>query len=132
MSESRPSPLDEPESGGRIDTGPGTCAVIEETGVLASGRLGKSHLARQVRPSHQGRPGDESRIAVLPVGEAQHRQVRARQVQVVGVLAHDLGTGVVGRSEGLEEIVIAVEVVIVHLGDVVGLDSREHEVVAAS
>ena len=68
---------------------------------------------------------------MLPVGEAQHRQVRARQVQVVGVLAHDLGTSVVGRREGLEEVVIAVEVVVVHLGDVVGLDPREHEVVAA-
>ncbi|ERH25428.1 hypothetical protein HMPREF1979_00494 [Actinomyces johnsonii F0542] len=38
-----------------------------------------------------------------PVGEAQHQQIRASQVQVVGALADDLGAGVLGYGEGLDE-----------------------------
>ena len=103
VSESRSTALDIPEPGGRINTDPSTYALVKETDTLPEGLLGKTDVARQICTGHQRKPGDEGRIAVSPVGEAQHQQIRASQVQVVGALADDLGAGVLGYGEGLDE-----------------------------
>ena len=101
VSESRSTALDIPEPGGRINTDPSTYALVRKTGTLPEGLLGKTDVAHQICTGHQRKPGDEGRIAVSPVGEAQHQQIRASQVQVVGALADDLGA--VDCGEGLDE-----------------------------
>ena len=124
--------LDEAEAGCGVDTGSGLGAALEEGGVLTGGGVGEADPPGEVGAGDDGGAGDEGAVAVLPVGEAKDGEVLCGEVHIVGVLADDLGAGVVGGGEGLEEVVVAVEVVVVHLGDVVGIDVVEHEVVVGT
>ena len=121
--------LDEAEAACGVDARPGLGAAPEEAGILSPGRGGEADLPGEVGAGDDGGAGDEGAVAVLPVGEAQDGEVLCGEVHVVGVLADDLGVGVVGGGECLEEGVVAVEVVVVHLGNVVGIDVVEHEIV---
>ncbi len=88
----------------------------QERTILSEGTVLEGEVTRSIAIDDERPTGERARVAELVAGEPKVARPRGCDVCVVRVLADHRGTGVRVRPERIDQVMLGVVVVVVHLG----------------